>query len=53
MFGKPDHDISLVNEALSGCQVAGFFAAGEIGPVGLKTFVHGFTSSLFLFTRPK
>lgn len=53
LFGKPDHDIRLVNDALSGCQVAGFFAAGEIGPVGPRTFVHGFTSSLFLFTPPK
>jgi small ligand-binding sensory domain FIST len=53
LFGKPDHDIGLVNEALTGCQVAGFFAAGEIGPVGPRTFVHGFTSSLFLFTPPK
>lgn len=53
LFGKPDHDIRLVNEAVSGCQVAGFFAAGEIGPVGPRTFVHGFTSSLFLFTSPK
>lgn len=49
MFGAPNHDISVVNSAAKGCQVAGFFAAGEIGPVGNRTFIHGFTSSLILF----
>jgi small ligand-binding sensory domain FIST len=29
--------------------VAGFFAAGELGPVGGKNFLHGFTASLALF----
>jgi len=29
--------------------LAGFFAAGEIGPVGKKNFLHGFTASLVLF----
>jgi len=52
LFGKPNHDIGVVNEAASDCQVAGFFAAGEIGPVGRKTFVHGFTSSLVIFSEP-
>lgn len=51
MFGKPNHDIGLVNSIAKDCQVAGFFAAGEIGPVGNRTFIHGFTSSLILFRR--
>ncbi len=29
--------------------LAGFFAAGEIGPVGNKNFLHGYTASLVLF----
>jgi small ligand-binding sensory domain FIST len=29
--------------------VAGAFCAGEIGPVGGQTFLHGFTASLALF----
>ena len=29
--------------------VAGFFAMGEIGPVGGQNFVHGFTASIALF----
>jgi small ligand-binding sensory domain FIST len=32
--------------------VAGFFANGEIGPVGGKNFIHGHTASFALF-RPR
>ncbi len=49
MFGQPNHDIGVVNQLASNCQVAGFFAAGEIGPIGNHTFIHGFTSSLIVF----
>jgi small ligand-binding sensory domain FIST len=49
LFPEPNHDISLINELIPDCPVAGCFAAGEIGPVGGTTFVHGFTSSLILF----
>lgn len=52
MFGSPNHDIAVVNSIVRDCQIAGFFAAGEIGPVGNKTFIHGFTSSLILFRKP-
>lgn len=48
-FETPNHDIQLVNAHVADCATAGFFAGGEIGPVGGKTFVHGFTSSLILF----
>jgi small ligand-binding sensory domain FIST len=50
-FRKPNHDIALVNTIVGDCPTAGFFASGEIGPVGGRTFIHGFTSSLILF-RP-
>ncbi len=50
MFGRPNHDISLLH-ATADCPTAGFFAAGEIGPVGNRTFIHGFTSSLVLFHK--
>ena len=53
LFGQPNHDIGLVNKTFASCHVAGFFAQGEIGPVGGKTFVHGFTSSLILFQQAK
>lgn len=49
LFGGPDHDASVVADALDDAPVAGFFAAGEFGPVGGRNFLHGFTASLALF----
>jgi len=49
LFGVPDHDAAIVSELLDGAPVAGFFAAGELGPVGGKNFLHGFTASMALF----
>ena len=46
MFPQPDHDARLVGDALRTDSVAGFFCAGEIGPVGGRAFVHGFTATL-------
>lgn len=52
LFGVPDHDASLISESLNGSAVSGMFCAGEIGPVGGRNFVHGFTASLALFSEP-
>ena len=53
MFQKPDHDVGCVRSALaSDVPLAGFFAAGEIGPIGRRNFLHGFTASVALF-RPR
>jgi small ligand-binding sensory domain FIST len=49
MFGLPDHDAATVTQALHGAPSAGFFAAGEIGPVGHEAFLHGFTATVALF----
>ena len=49
LFGLPNHDVSLIHEKLGALPLAGFFCNGEIGPVGDKVFVHGFTSVLGLF----
>jgi small ligand-binding sensory domain FIST len=49
MFGVPDHDAGTVADALDGAPSAGFFAAGEIGPVGHESFLHGFTATIALF----
>jgi small ligand-binding sensory domain FIST len=51
MFGEPDHDAAALDRAFSGAPAAGFFCAGEIGPVGERNFVHGFTATLALFGR--
>ncbi len=49
MFSKPDHDAGLLAEMLGPIPVAGFFCAGEIGPVGGQNFLHGFTASVAVF----
>jgi small ligand-binding sensory domain FIST len=49
MFGTRDHDAGVVQRELAGTPAAGFFAAGEIGPVGGRSFVHGFTATLAVF----
>ena len=49
MFGAPDHDATALSDAFAGAPAAGFFCAGEIGPVGSRNFVHGFTATLAVF----
>jgi small ligand-binding sensory domain FIST len=49
LFGVPDHDALAVGRELGGAPSAGFFAAGEIGPVGGRPFVHGFTATVAVF----
>jgi small ligand-binding sensory domain FIST len=49
MFGAPDHDALALDEELAGAPAAGFFAAGEIGPVGGDPFLHGFTATVAVF----
>jgi small ligand-binding sensory domain FIST len=36
---------------LGSIPAAGAFCAGEIGPVGGRNFLHGFTASLALFSE--
>jgi small ligand-binding sensory domain FIST len=52
LYGAPDHDSALFHEIVGqGVPLAGFFCAGEIGPVAGQTYVHGMTSS-FGIIRP-
>lgn len=51
LFGVPDHDAKLVQDTFGPLGVGGFFCNGEIGPVGEKNFLHGFTASLALFVK--
>jgi small ligand-binding sensory domain FIST len=51
MFGAPDHDAQAVQQGFGGIPLAGFFCAGELGPVGGKNFLHGFTASMALFVE--
>jgi small ligand-binding sensory domain FIST len=49
MFASADHDALMVTEGLGVGAVAGFFAGGEIGPVGGRNHLHGFTASILTF----
>jgi small ligand-binding sensory domain FIST len=49
LFGTPDHDAAALDRELAGAPAAGFFAAGEIGPVGGTSFLHGFTATVAVF----
>ena len=49
MFHAPHHDADAVAEALMDAPAAGFFAAGEIGPVGGIHFLHSFTATVAVF----
>jgi small ligand-binding sensory domain FIST len=49
LFAQPHHDVTVLHDVLGAVPVAGFFAMGEIGPVGDQNFVHGYTASIALF----
>lgn len=49
LFGEPHHDAKTIQQECGSLPLAGFFAAGELGPVGGKNFIHGFTASVMLF----
>lgn len=48
-FGDASQDVQQVRKLLETDAVTGFFAAGEIGPVGGRTYLHGFTASVLAF----
>lgn len=47
-FGEPDHDATVLDDLLDGPPVAGFFAAGEIGPLGGRNLVHRASTTMLL-----
>jgi small ligand-binding sensory domain FIST len=49
LFDAPHHDAGSIARGLGDFPLAGFFAAGEIGPIGGRNFLHGFTASIALF----
>jgi small ligand-binding sensory domain FIST len=52
LFDQPDHDTGLLAKVAGDIPVGGFFCGGELGPVGSKNFLHGFTASIAAFTDP-
>jgi small ligand-binding sensory domain FIST len=49
LFHVEDHDLSIIRDRIGEVPIAGFFAAGEIGPIGGRSFLHGHTACLTLF----
>jgi small ligand-binding sensory domain FIST len=52
LFDDAHHDARMLERSVGPVPVAGFLAAGEIGPIGGHNFVHSFSASLALFRRP-
>jgi small ligand-binding sensory domain FIST len=51
LFGEANHDVNTVSEMLGPMPVAGFFCNGEIGPIGGKNFIHGYTASMGIIAK--
>src|SRR2546423_5908900 len=49
LFGQPDHDVGAVRRAFGEIPVAGFFAAGGLGPGAGRHLVAGCTAPVPLF----
>ncbi len=52
LFTTPHHDDAAFAQRFPELPLAGFFAAGEVGPIGNASYVHGFTASAILFRPP-
>ena len=50
MWDQPHHDVTCLQETVGRIPTAGFFCAGELGPVGGKNFIHGHTASIALIS---
>lgn len=51
LFGRSYHDAGAIAEHFGPRPSAGFFGNGEIGPVGGRTFIHGYTASIALLAN--
>jgi small ligand-binding sensory domain FIST len=49
LFDEASHDARCVREIIGHVPTTGFFAQGEIGPIGRRNCLHGFTASIALF----
>lgn len=52
LYGVPNFDSKLFGCYLHDIPLGGFFSNGEIGPVGGRTFLHGYTSAFAILRRP-
>ncbi|MFM7439760.1 MAG: FIST C-terminal domain-containing protein, partial [Snowella sp.] len=49
LYQVPNFDSELFRDHVPDIPLAGFFGSGEIGPVGNRTFLHGYTSAFAVF----
>ncbi|MGF1482523.1 MAG: FIST C-terminal domain-containing protein [Cyanophyceae cyanobacterium] len=52
LYGRPNFDSEMFRRYLDNIPLGGFFCSGEIGPVGGRTFLHGYTSAFAIFSQP-
>ncbi|MEX0886250.1 MAG: FIST N-terminal domain-containing protein [Phycisphaeraceae bacterium] len=52
LYDEPDADAAMIQQALGHVPLAGCFAAGEIGSVNQRSYVHGHTANLLTFRAP-
>lgn len=50
MFEVADHDAQAIANRFEDLPLAGFFAAGEVGPVGSQNYLHGFTACVAMLS---
>jgi len=50
LFGRPHHDAGLLNDYFPGLPTTGIFSKVQIGPVGDRSFAHGYTAAIALLT---
>jgi small ligand-binding sensory domain FIST len=50
LFGVSDHDAMTLAEVLGASPLAGFFCNGEIGPIGTRSFLHGYSAAAAILT---
>jgi small ligand-binding sensory domain FIST len=51
LYDAPNFDSALFRRYVRDIPVGGFFCNGEIGPVGGRTFLHGYTSAFAIFRQ--
>jgi len=49
LYDHPNGDVETIQQFLNDVPIAGFFCAGELGPVGGRNFLHSQTASMVIF----
>lgn len=49
LYKSDNHDVDALSRIVGDVPVGGFFCSGEIGRVGNRSFIHGYTSSFGFF----